>query len=1038
MIKLITTDSQFNLIPILIKELKGKVNLLDGKNLIFSEEKISLMLERSIALEYAGSFNTAVYSFGNYLRSNRNLSRALTKEGSAMAVKRVLSSVSLSCFKASKTTLAPALYDLIIQLKSAKVKPSDLASASELSFGTLKNKLRDIASVYQGYEEFIENAKLDDQSSMLNYLPELISNDQQIKTADVYILGFNGFTSQIRSAISALLRYAKSVTAILVEGENELAYVNETPDSFRALVAQNNLTLCEVKEFSDRNKESEIIARNLFNPCATNKSKFNTDKIFALKAENKMFEVERVAEIIREKVKSGQCRYRDITVAVPSAETYAEDIERAFTMLEIPYFLDQKKKVGAHPLIRLILSYVDATRKNLEKSALSAFYKNPLFCADKHLSDEFENYTLCYNIDFSRIKTPFTFENKGELSLEGLNGFREKIVGCFGAFNPRKLLSGLEVEKKIKDYSAVLGRLGEMEERAVNEQIYSAVERILNEMDMMLGGMELSLVEFRNVFLSGVSAMEISIIPQYSDAVFVGGLKETALAKAKYLFVLGLTSEVPAVKEDVALLSDGDISRLEEVKVLVEPKIKVVNHRAREHTALALSAFERELYLSYPLVGVGGDKTVKSEVLTFVEDNFTLRPFPKYKGYQSYKQGLSAFARASGDFATGKLDDFTPASSFYSAVNVAELDKLLERANKQIKIRLENSREIMAKSHISPTRIEDYYKCPYRAFLASGLRLKRREEGVVDGFSVGNIMHEIFSEYMLKINDVSDKASSDALAQSIAEKVLKNKNYASYLDDAVTLNAVNNAVDECAKFCYKNYLAYKNSSFRISKTEASFGDGKDCDYPAIELDGGKVKMVGKIDRVDESGEYYRILDYKTVSPSADLDLLFTGKKLQLYLYAKAVSQKLKDSKLAGVYYMPVSDKFRLEGEKEPALSKGLTLSDKGAIEMQDKLAYTEDGLFLAQKKKGEEISIEGEVSGEGLNAMVEYALELSQMAVKRMGEGIIAPTPCDERICSYCEFSSLCPLSDIEIRKHGKVDATTIIDSIKGEEPCPN
>ncbi len=1034
MIRLITTDSYYNLFPLLCKELSGKVNTLGGKNLIFCEEKVSLMAERSIISAFNGSFNTAVYSFGNYLRAKKPITTALTKEGSAMAVKRVLSDIPLTCFKASRTTLAPALFELIIQLKSAKIKPSDLSLASEKTSGVLRNKLIDLASIYAGYENFIEGRALDDQSSMLNYLPQIIEEDSELEGADIFVVGFNGFTSQIRSAILALMKKAKSVTAILTEGENQMAYVNETASSFRALAKDAGLPILEENEKSEWLEEGKIISQSLFNPVNLSAPKLSTDKIFTLSAENKMTECERVAEIIRQKVSSGACRYRDITVAIPDTHLYAGDIERAFDMLEVPYFLDQKKRVLSHPLVTLIIAYLDAFRKNLQRSALSSFYKNPLFCGDKKLSDEFENYTLAFNVDFSRVKKPFAFDGEGKYDLEKLNLFRQRVADCFNEFNPKKLLISLGVKESLEEYSRLLSDMGEMEEMAVNDQIYVATLKILDEMEVLLGGVELELLEFKKVFLSGVSAMELSIIPQYNDAVFVGGYKETALAKAKYLFALGLTSEVPEVKEDVALLSDGDISLLENVKVLIEPKIKVVNHRARENVALALSAFEEGLYLSYPLLNVGGDKTVKSQALSEIERLFTTRPFPKYNGYLSYKQGLSAFARASGDFATGKLEDFTLGSSFYSISDKEGLDKLLNRSKKELKLRLESSKEIMVKKYISPTRIEDYYKCPYRAFLASGLKLKRREEGVVDGFSVGNIMHEIFGEYALKMDKVRDKESSNELVYAISKNIFERQEYARYLADAVTKNAVISAVEECAKFCYKNYLAIKNSAFKVKKTEVSFGEGKDCYYPAIELNHGRVKMQGKIDRVDESGQYFRILDYKTASPSADLDLLFTGKKLQLYLYAKAVKQKDESLKLAGVYYMPVADKFRAEGEEESALSKGLTLSDKESIELQEKGALKGEGIFLPVKEKGGERLIEGEVSEEGLNAMVDYAVKISELAVERMAEGVIAPSPCDGRICSYCEFKSLCPLIEGEYREHGKVDATTIIDAVKGEE----
>ena len=51
MAKLILTDSYFNLFDILTKELKNSANTLSGKNLVFCEEKVSLMAERKICAD---------------------------------------------------------------------------------------------------------------------------------------------------------------------------------------------------------------------------------------------------------------------------------------------------------------------------------------------------------------------------------------------------------------------------------------------------------------------------------------------------------------------------------------------------------------------------------------------------------------------------------------------------------------------------------------------------------------------------------------------------------------------------------------------------------------------------------------------------------------------------------------------------------------------------------------------------------------------------------------------------------------------------
>ena len=71
MVNLITTDSYFNLFPVLIKQLSKSGQDIDKRKFVFCEEKISLMVERMICSELKGSFNTDVYSFGNFLRKKK-------------------------------------------------------------------------------------------------------------------------------------------------------------------------------------------------------------------------------------------------------------------------------------------------------------------------------------------------------------------------------------------------------------------------------------------------------------------------------------------------------------------------------------------------------------------------------------------------------------------------------------------------------------------------------------------------------------------------------------------------------------------------------------------------------------------------------------------------------------------------------------------------------------------------------------------------------------------------------------------------------
>ena len=1028
MVKLITTDSYFDLFPILTDSLSSTASDLKVSNLVFCEAKVSLMAERFISDRLGGSFNTDVYSFGKFLRVKKPMENLLSKEGSAMAIKRILKSVSLKCFRTSAVNLAPSLYDLIIQLKSAKVTPDDVERASLGASGILKNKLEDIAVVYDAYERYIFENGLEDQSSVLSYLPSIIQDDNQIKNSNVYLVGYGGFTAQAREIVKALLKTAKNVTAIFTEGNNGQAFVNETTDFFINACLELGIPFTKTTKESNYTAQGRFIVDNAFGPI-----KKSSDEKDIFKVKTPTEEVDLMAETIKKIVLDGKCRYRDITVALNDVDKYSSLIKSAFDTLQIPYFIDTKRDVSNHPIITLITSYIDAHRKNLERSTIAGFYKNPLFCDQKSLTDKFENYSIKYNLNYDKINQPLAFETTSQDYIE-LEQLRENISAQFKTFSVRSMLDSLLVKEKLEEFSAKLKAIGEEEEAAVNEQVYNSVINILDQMQLILGQVKLSLIEYKSVFLSGVTALKVSIIPQYNDAVFVGGYKETALAKAKYLFMPGLTSDVPSVRQDVAVLSDNDLTELEQLKVLVEPKIKVINHRYRENTALALSAFSERLYPTYPAYGLDGSANEKSELFSMLKQTIKEEPYSKRNPYLTEKQGLKSFALDCSKFVDGAIMDFSEASSYYKVLGEDKLKGVLDRANKEIKERLDRVDRPLISGETSPTTIENYYKCPYQAFMSYSLRVKEREDGVVNALSIGNLMHDIFSIYANNLSSITDKDSSDRVFGVAKEKVLKREEYSRFLQSKETSATVNRVLKECGKYCFATFNSFKSSKLRVANTEVSFGSDANCKYPAIPLLDGEVKIKGKIDRIDQSDKYYRVIDYKTGGVDDSEKALFAGVKLQLFLYALAVEKVLDGAggkDLAGLYYLPVFDKYEKKEDKGAPMAVGFTLSDKTALNEQDELFESAGVSSFMPVKLDKKGGVRGGLDKETLNAYLEYALKISEQAVKNLKQGVIIPSPYDGA-CEFCNLKGVCDTENSIERKLDKVTSDTIKNSVKG------
>ena len=130
-----------------------------SKTAVFCEDKFTLSLELAIAKKHGGTFGVNVYSFNRFMHKFLpSDKKCLSQESCALVLKRLLleNKKDLTCFKnVYDPNLASAVYELIAQLKSAKVTVFDIIRARDESIGNLKRKLKDIALIFEKYEDII-------------------------------------------------------------------------------------------------------------------------------------------------------------------------------------------------------------------------------------------------------------------------------------------------------------------------------------------------------------------------------------------------------------------------------------------------------------------------------------------------------------------------------------------------------------------------------------------------------------------------------------------------------------------------------------------------------------------------------------------------------------------------------------------------------------------------------------------------------------------------------------------------------------------
>ena len=462
------------------------------------------------------------------------------------------------------------------------------------------------------------------------------------------------------------------------------------------------------------------------------------------------------------------------------------------------------------------------------------------------------------------------------LFLKGLSCLKTGTAAdvCAGL---RQLLQELQVKETLEslaekfknDYPA---------ESEFSSMVYDGALGVIAEAEIIAGGGKMPVTEFIKILKSGFGALEISLIPPKSDAVFVGDIAATANTGSSVIFAAQLTDDVPASSSDTALLTDSEISQLEGANLAISPKIRQVNMRRREQTALNICAFKNELYLSYP-VRLSGEESGVSEIIAYAKQAFltpnggemkavNIKRLEKSDAALVYycSEKIPALKRLTTSSRAETL------SAVYGCLKDSGFEKEADAAlaAPRQKILSDGRALFVSYNSITPTMLETYFTCPYRNFVQNGLKLQEREEGSLRPIDTGNFIHTVLQRIAPEMANLTAE-NVVSRAEEIADGLLKDAPYSSLTDSKSGGYTAQALVKEAGIIASGMYEQLANSSFKVESAEYK------CEVPLF--DG--VKVFGRIDRVDVSGDLVRIIDYKTGSIDPSPAKYYMGLKLQL-------------------------------------------------------------------------------------------------------------------------------------------------------------
>ncbi len=974
---------------------------LKRRNLIFCEDRLTLVAERALLRRTGGSFLSEVTTFARFLKTD---GKVLSKQGSVMAVGEIISRLHgqgrLRCFTRGAHGVggAKCIYEQLAQFISSELTPESLSeSVAELKDEALKNKMLDLALIYAEYDAFLKSNGYLDEGNYLTLLPAALQSEAGIENTNVFFLCYSSFTAQAVKTIQTAIRCAANVIGIFFDGEEEI-YTGSAYRRFRR-AAEELGKVFTVNAGTPLDGEAERLRTGLFLTEAVSQ-KTKTDKIRIYAAATLTDEAEFVAANIRKRLMEDETlKYGDFSVLVSDTGGYALAIKKAFSEYAIPYSTDERISLIRHPLAKFLLALLEAAETRYLPSAVDSVLAN-LFFGE---SDTYRNYLFKYGNSRGGALREIRADAKG-YDVEELQTKRARLLSLVGRFKRRakgvayaaaireilkeeeiiKILEELEAEEKdpaVKSYLA---------------QILPSLQSLLDEVELLTGGEELTLKDFTAVVKDGLESTEIAPNPLKTDAVFVGDITDSRIERTRVLFAVGLTDAVPKTSSDANLVTDRDKERLLDVKAALEPMVTEVNLRNRESACLNLCTFTDALYLTYP---VGNGETSASDLFYYFKELFVGvdgKPLSVEKKIptEDLKYLCSAPAPAvrrlivdMDEYESGKTDERKEYSSLLAALVEKGIVTGGENLKEDKRFAPLSAQLLFVGDTLSPTKIEGYFTCPYRNFLASGLGLKEREETTVLATDTGTFIHALLEKTTARTAEFETEEAFAAFAKTVGEELLKAPLFASLKETAAGAYSTESLLNEGVTVARAVYRQLEGSNYRVEEIE------KSVSTPYFH---------GKIDRVDVSDDYVRIIDYKTSSVDDSPTSYYVGRKMQLQLYMSAVRGERIP---AGVFYFPASVSYS-EKEEGKFRMQGFFNSDEEALRRGDKSIGEEkkSEFFDAQLgKKGVEKSMDGETFG----YFLDYATLVSETARKEVKSGYIEPTPYGS-VCNYCQFGGAC------------------------------
>lgn len=1010
----------------------------------------------------------------------------LTKSGKQMIAMRAvyLEKKNLLTYKRSADSagFSKKVSEIIEEFKRYNITEQMLSDICQNTDDAIpKQKIADLYNIYQRYNKLLSNEYVDAQDN-LYVAATLLEQTDYLKGASVFVDEFSDFLPSHYAMLEVILKRAENVKFFMcaakppyteegffadsektIEKIKELCYrygldlkITYMPENLRH---KNNFELSEIEK-----QYTEFKIRPYEGKCE-NVSIFESNSIYE--------ELEYICAEINRLCRDDNYKLSDICVSLGDVESYKETVKLVFDTYDIPYFMSDKESVCEHPLVVAILSAFDIFLNNFAYEDVFLYLKSGFSNLSNEETDILENYVLEFGIGkkqwLSEEKWEYKnsmfsdevseiYENIDEIrrkALKPLLKLREKIGSKHSVRTSAQavfeFMCDAKMPEKIQKIIQNFKEDGKLFKANMCAAIYNSVLEVLDQCVVIAGDDKIGIRQFKNMLSAGFDGENSALIPQTIDEVYVCSLSDARAAKCKIMFAAGTnTGEYISNAKETGILSDEerDVLKKHNLEIAKSAKEKISNVKVGIYKVVTRPS--EKLFLSYSLADFESNAAFASPLCEKVKkilknvdvyDNLDLDFAYEYKyakKYPAYLNLCSNLAKYSGG---EKIDPVWHGVYDY----LKQCDNFKDDISLMLgAINYKNAAKTLSKKiteqlypngiNASASRLERYRSCPFSYFIEYTLKAKERKILKIGAPDIGSAMHLILEKFVKYCTE--NKMFAKNLCEEEIRAILLNitnecfsnvlkKTAVNTKSNQYLLKRIEENLVRCAFLLVKHIQSGK---FEPVECEMKFGADSEIAAAVIDLTSGKkLKINGIIDRLDkyedETGTYFRVVDYKSGAKTFSMGKIVYGLDLQLALYLYVATQSQKNAKPAAMLYFKVA---------EPMISSEVMLSESAAkAEVEKKMKM--DGVVLANDDiiKAMDLTIEGKSdiipvaynkdgsfkSSSSVATMAEFEKIFKHIKkqMKEIGDSIlggrcdISPSLYDGHSpCEYCKYSSVC------------------------------